>query len=172
MPTPVSQAAASPSFRERSGATVGLGRRGMNWRGVGVSWGDQEKGPHPSDPGRPAAVPGRPDHHMPHLPPTTASRASLLPLRATQAGGEVHPRVSLPTHKPVTGVSAVLCPVGDSGQGSHGSHRGSHRATHSRLGGPTRKAPARVLGDPAWLSNLFEHQSPLLENRIWPLTHL
>ena len=59
---------------------------------------------------------------MPHLPPTTASRASLLPLRVTQAGGEVHPRVSLPTHKPVTGVSAVLCPVGDSGQGSHGSH--------------------------------------------------
>lgn len=49
---------------------------------------------------------------------------------------------------------------------------GSHRAMHSRLGGPARKAPARVLGDPAWLSNLFEHQSPLLENRIWPLTHL
>lgn len=91
MPTPVSQAAASPSFRKRSGATVGLARWGMSWRGVGVFWRDQEKGPHPSDPGRPAALPGRPDHHMPHVPPTTASRMSLLPLRVTQAGAKPTP---------------------------------------------------------------------------------
>lgn len=34
---------------------------------------------------------GGPDHPMPHLPPTTASRMSLIPLRVTQAGGEAHP---------------------------------------------------------------------------------
>lgn len=78
----LSSSCQAPSFREHSGATVGLSRWGMSWRVVGVSWGDQEKGAHPSVPGSPAALPG--GTRPPHAPP--ASHNSIENVTAPTQG--------------------------------------------------------------------------------------
>lgn len=94
----------------------------------------------------------------PHVPPTTASRMSLLPLRVTQAGAKPTPESAC---QRTSQLLSLQPSCGTVGKAVMALTAGSCRAVHSRLGGPPGKAQLVCWVIWPWLPNLSEHQSPL-----------